>query len=136
MHWYLVHIIWSDTTQIYKFSRYSILLAIEVVAIFLVFKNIDKLNINFFNHPDGIFRKATFSIAKYSYGIYLVHQVIMNMLIMLFLPIVHYKVLVLILFIGTLGISWLLLAVFNRIPYINNIIGAKWILLSRYWGNK
>lgn len=115
----------SDSSNIYLLSRYSVFLVIEVMGIFLLFKNIDKKNIDFFNSSDSIFRKVSFSIAKYSYGIYLVHQVIMNLLIILLIPYCNYKVLALLLFIGTLTISWLILAVLNRIPYINQVIGAK-----------
>ena len=117
----------SSTKAIVDFNRYSIFLAIEVMGIFTLFKNIGQLNINinFFSNPEGIFRKSIFSIAKYSYGMYLTHFAILNALLLIFIPHVHYKVLVLILFFGTLVFSWAILAILNRVPYINKVIGAK-----------
>lgn len=117
----------SDVNHIENFDRYSIFLAIEVMGIFTLFKTAGQLNINinFFTRPDGIFRKSVFSIAKYSYGMYLIHLAIMNALLIIFIPHVHYRVLVLIMFVGTVLLSWALLALLNRIPYINRVIGAK-----------
>ena len=115
----------SSTSNLYFVSRYSIFLTIEVIGIFLLFKNIDKKNIEFFNSPNSIFRKVSFAIAKYSYGIYLVHQVFMNLLIILLIPYTGYKLLIALLFIGTLGISYFVLYLFNKIPYINKVIGIK-----------
>lgn len=104
-------------------------MAVEVTGIFLLFRNLDdiKLNINFFSNPKGIFRRSISSIAKYSYGFYLIHCPILTMMIIAlkecttlgFIPIV------LISFIGIILISWLLMALLNRIPYINRVIGAK-----------
>ena len=117
----------SDTSSIYQFENYSIFLAIEVIGIFLTFKNISQLNINisFFTNPNGIFRKSVFSLAKYSYGIYLTQQIFMNLVLALVLHYVHYKMLVLLLFVGSLGISWIVMALLDRVPYINKVIGAK-----------
>ena len=115
----------STPAKIVMFDRYSIFLALEVAGIYLVYKNIDKKNINIFQKEDGFLRRSSFSIAKYSYGIYLIHQVIMNFLIIIFLHMLPYKVTMLVLFVGTLGISWLVMALLNRVPYINRVIGAK-----------
>ena len=64
----------STPSEFYVFERYSILFAFEVTGIFCIFKNFGQLNINwkFLSNPDSIFRKSVFSIAKYSYGIYLI----------------------------------------------------------------
>lgn len=117
----------SDTTNLYYFSRYSILLAIESVGLFVLFKNFSQLNLNFnfLTNPDGIFRKSVFSIAKYSYGIYLVHQFFMCVIFLLLIKTLNFKALAVVLFVGGLGLSWLLLAVLNRVPYLKNYIGAK-----------
>ncbi len=117
----------SDTSEIYYFSRYSIFLAIESIGIFVLFKNFKQLNINFnfLTNPDGIFRKSIFSIAKYSYGIYLVHHVILNFLMLILISTLHFKALFVALLIGTLLLSWGILALLNRVPYLNRYIGAK-----------
>ena len=117
----------SSPSDFYEFFRYSIFMVVEVTGIFLFFKNFSKFNIhiNFFDNPNGIFRKAIFSLAKYSYGIYLVHRVFLILIGLVFINHVPYKALILIIFFGTLGISWILLALLNRVPYVNKIIGAK-----------
>ena len=115
----------SNPTKIYAIHRYSIFMAIVSVGIFTLFKNVDKLNLEIFNGQNSIFRKTTFSIAKYSYGIYLTHMVFLNLIYIFILPFVHYKVLMLAVFLGALIIPWLMLAILNRVPYINQVIGAK-----------
>ena len=121
----LVSYLMSDGSKIFSFSRYSIFMAITAVGIFTLFKNIDKMNIDFFNSPDSIFRKITFSIAKYSYGIYLNHMVFLNLLFLLSVQIFHFKGVVVIVLFGTILICWAIMAILNRIPYINQVIGAK-----------
>ena len=117
----------SSTTEMYYFSRYSIFLALESIGLFILFKNFSQLNINFnfLKNPNGIFRKSVFSIAKYSYGIYLIHQVIMCIIFLLLIKVVNFRLLAIALFIGGLGISILVLAILNRVPYLKNYIGAK-----------
>lgn len=117
----------STTSVFYVFDRYSILYAFEVMGLFCIFKNFGQLNLNFnfLSNPDSIFRKSVFSIAKYSYGIYLVHQFVLNILTILLINNVRYSVLIVILIILTLLISWAILAALNRVPYLNQVIGAK-----------
>lgn len=118
----------SSPTELYKIDRMSIYLVIESAGIFLLFKNFNKFNIHidFFENPKGIFKKSIFSIAKYSYGMYLNHRVI-TMILSNYLKPYHlqYKPYLLILFISTMILSWGIMAALNRIPYLNKIIGAK-----------
>ena len=106
-------------------ERYSILYAIEVTGIFVLFKSLDNVNIGLLSNPNGVFRKSVFSIAKYSYGIYLLHRVILVLLYKYYAGHIPYKLLLLILFVGGLGISWLIMSLLNRVPHINQVIGAK-----------
>ena len=119
----------SNADGYHIFHRYHILMVIEVIGIFTLFKNLSNvdLNVNFFTNPNGIFKKSIFSIAKYSYGIYLIHRVIINIIFdyvsaNMFVP---YTVLYFGLIIATIVLSCIVMAVLNRIPYINQIIGAK-----------
>lgn len=118
---------YSDTSHIHIFDRYCIFNAIEVIGIFTLFKNFSKLRIkpNFIYNPDGIFRKFVFALAKYSYGIYLIHNTIKSILIGLINHSQGFYISTLILIVGTLFISLIILALLNRIPYINQMIGAK-----------
>lgn len=117
----------SDVGHIYYFQRYSIFLAVESMGIFVLFKTFNQLNLNFnfLKNPTGIFRKSIFSIAKYSYGIYLIHHVILNLLLIILIPTLTFKPHIVALFIGTLLLSWGILALLNRVPYLNRYIGAK-----------
>lgn len=117
----------SDIHHIKFFERYSILVVFEVFSIFLVFKNIGKLGIKsrILNNPDGVFRKLIFAIAKYSYGIYLVHEFIIKVLLLKIFKHAPFKLALLGYFIGALFGSLIILALLNRIPYINQVIGAK-----------
>ena len=105
-------------------------MVMEVTGIFLLFRNIGKLNINinFFNNPDGIFRKSVFSIAKYSYGMYLTHQFCLSMVFLFvtaYVPGLGFKTMYAITFLGGVLLSWGIMALLNRVPYLNQIIGAK-----------
>ena len=120
--------LWSPLGTMYNFGRYSIFIAIEVFGVFLLFKNFNKfnLNINFLSKENSLFRKFTLVLAKYSYGLYLVHFPLLRIL-MKILPLktLHYKGSVLSLFVLDLIGSLLILYLFNKIPYINEYIGVK-----------
>ena len=120
----------SSTEELYTFSRYSVFMAIEVAGIFLLFKNIGNYNIQskFFNNPDGLFRKGVLSLATYSYGIYLIHAPILDILKKLVLYVDMYDFYipsVIFFFVATTCIAWLIMAILSRVPYINQVIGSK-----------
>jgi surface polysaccharide O-acyltransferase-like enzyme len=117
----------SNNSEFYIYDRYNILMVVEVIGIFTFFKNFEKFNINLnsIDKPVSIFKKAVFSIAKYSYGIYLIHRFFLTILYDGLHKYFLFKPLIIILFIGTLVISWVLLTILNRVPYLNQIIGSK-----------
>ena len=115
----------SSPLGIYEFPRYSILIIIEVAGIFLVFKNIDKKELPVFHREDGFLRKSATSIAKYSYGIYLCHEVILNIFIILLSRTLPLIVSVILIFLCTLGTCCAIMATLNKVPYINKVIGSK-----------
>lgn len=118
----------SPPGKMYAFDRYSIFIAIEVIGVFLLFKNIGKfnLNFNFLTDDNGIFRKSIYVLARYSYGLYLAHFPLLRLFMKLIssktLP---YKVSVMSLFILDLGATLVLLYLFSKIPYIKEYIGVK-----------
>ena len=119
----------STPESLFKMDRYSIFIAFEVMGIFLLFKNFSKFGIDLHiaDNPDNIVHKIVFSLAKYSYGIYLSHSVFLTCLgiILYDWGTMHYKLFVFILFVVPLCCSWGLLIILNRIPHVNKIIGAK-----------
>ncbi|WP_297979626.1 acyltransferase [uncultured Methanobrevibacter sp.] len=119
----------SSPNHLFKFERYSIFIAMEVAGIFLLFRNF--LDIDFENNSSKlktIMKKFADSMAKYSYGLYLIHLPIMTIIIAL-LKInslyVGYFSRFVFLFISTLLISWIIMALLNKINLINQVIGAK-----------
>lgn len=122
----------SSTSAMFKFDRYSIFMMVEVIGVFMLFKNFDKFNLNRFidnskvlTSLTNLFKKATFSLAKYSYGIYLIHYFFISVFCKYFQNMFLYKKGCFILFLSTLAVSWILMALLNKIPHLNNIIGAK-----------
>lgn len=118
----------SGPGNLYKFDRYSIFMALEVMGVFLLFKNFHKLNINvdFLTQPGRILNKFTLLLAKYSYGIYLVHLPIIR-IAMYILPYesLHFKGTVICLWVIALFGSLALLHVFGKISWFDGKIGIK-----------
>lgn len=119
-----VSYIFSTTHEFYVFERYSIFMVIEVTGIFTLFKNLSNRNLNILP-GNGIIRKSIFSIAQCSYGIYLVHRVVINLFFDAYYTILPYKALYIILIIVGLVIPWFVLVLMNKIPYLNEVIGVK-----------
>lgn len=124
----IISYLMSPAGKMYTFDRYSIFIAIEVIGVFLLFKNFGKFNLNFkfLSNDDGIFRKSIYVLARYSYGLYLAHFPILRLLMKFIssktLP---YKVSVASLFLLDLGITLVLLYLFSKLPYIKEYIGVK-----------
>lgn len=117
--------IFSSGTEFAYLGRYSIFMAIEVTGIFLLLKNLSNKNPNLYFGDISILKKAVESIAKYSYGIYLIHRVIIVFVDYYIKSSTLFFDAVILLFISSLAISWFILAVLNRVPYLNQAIGAK-----------
>ena len=127
----------STDSSFYNFNRYSILTSIEVIGVFILFKNFNKFNPDFLSNEnsylykvfvdkDSIFKRFVFTLAKYSYGIYLIHTV---MLIIIYrtISIGHfsYTSYFLTLLVLDVIISILVMSILSRIPHVKNWIGAK-----------
>lgn len=121
----------STPSEFYYLDRYSIFTAIEVIGIVLLFKNFGKLNIhiNFFDNPEGIFHKSIFSIAKYSYGMYLVQRFVITFIWEIIRPFSIFKMFpalsIVVLFILSAFFSWAIIHLLNYIPNMGKIVGAK-----------
>lgn len=116
----------SSTNTVYNFHRYSFLTAVEVTGVFLLFKNFAKFKINIHGFLKKLIKKAVSVLARYSYGIYLVHSVVLSVFYRT-VPYNHmnYNLVVISAFVIVTLVSVLLMDLLNRIPYINRVIGAK-----------
>lgn len=129
--------LFSTNHSFYNFDRYSILTAIEVIGVFILFKNFDKFNLNFlkdekswlyriFVDKNSIFKKFTFTLAKYSYGLYLIHTAILSILYRsISFSHFNYTSYFLFLFVMDVLISVLVMSLLSRIPHVKDLIGAK-----------
>ena len=122
---------WFSTShKFFWFNRYSIFLVMEVAGLFLLARYLDESDRSFgvFSNPKGIFKRAVTSIAKYSYGIYLIHNFLVSIVfnpIKILYPNAPFKLSVLCVFLTALLGSWAIMAILNRVPHVKNIIGAK-----------
>lgn len=118
----------SSTKMTYNFDRYTILVAIEAIGVFLLFKNFDKFNLklNFIRNPDSIIHKLISSLAKHSYGIYLTHA----SLILIILGAIpnfsqHVNLFTVSMLVMALVVPWFIMVVLDKIPVVNRLIGSK-----------
>ena len=108
----------ADTTILFVFHRYSILIMIVAIGVFCIFKSSPILN-----DPRGDVRKIVSSIAVCSYGMYLIH----SPMIMVVRRIVHINFAFdyIIFFIVGFILSWIIIYVLAKIPIIDDYIGVK-----------
>jgi surface polysaccharide O-acyltransferase-like enzyme len=116
----------STASEMYLFDRYSILLCIEVMAVFLLFRNFNKFNINlnFSERLTKMVKKFIFMIAKYSYGIYLI-QGLFLCIYREIIPYCGYCSTFIGMFLLILITSMIIMYILEKVPYINKVIGAK-----------
>ena len=115
----IISYMFSSPTTMVVSDRYSFFLAIEVAGVFLLFRNL-VTNIN----TEGMVYKFIFALAKYSYGIYLFHYFVIYRLFGIFKR-VYTPVLMIILLVLVVIICLAVMSILNRIPYLNQVIGAK-----------
>lgn len=109
-------------------GRLSVYVVCEVIGIFLLFKNFSKFNLNLslLSKPFEIFKKGVFSVARYSYGMYLNHIFIMLVLMHYFFDKnASYMPTAAILIAATFFISWLVMALLSRVAGLRDVVGAK-----------
>jgi len=116
--------LFSTTHSFFTLDRYSLFMAIQVAGIFTLFKNLSQLNLNVLSE-NGIIKKAIFSIAQCSYGIYLTHRVLLCLLFLLLQAVLPYKVLLVVVAVVGFVVPWFVLMLLNKVPYLNEVIGVK-----------
>ena len=119
--WYL-----SSPKEMYTLNRYSLPMAIEVMGVFLLFKNFNKFNINFdrIKPIENAFRKLVAYLARYSYGIYLIQGMFLCIYAKI-LPYQGFYIHVIIMFILIVASSLITMHILNYMPYVKDVIGAK-----------
>lgn len=122
---YAVSTALSTPDAIYRPERYDIFHIMTVTGVFMLFKNFSKLAPGVHLSDGSLFKKSAFSIAKYSYGIYLIHRVVLLFVHYFMRAQPGYIVLDIELILMTLILSWAIMAILNRVPYVNQVIGAK-----------
>lgn len=116
----------STPARLYTLNRYSLPIALEVIGVFLLFKNFNKfgLDLGFLKNENSLFRRFVSLIAKYSYGIYLIQ----GLFVCIYLKILPYHdvySLMVALFILILASSMITMHILNKVKYVNRFIGAK-----------
>ena len=119
--WYL-----SSPDEMYTLDRYSLPMAIEVMGVFLLFRNFGKFNLNLdaIKPVEDIFRKLVSYLARYSYGIYLIQGMFLCIYEKI-LPYHEFYSHVTIMFILIVASSLITMHILNYIPYVKDVIGAK-----------
>ena len=116
----------SSPTKFHTLNRYSFPIALEVMGVFLLFKNFNKfgLNLSFIKNENGLFRRFISLIAKYSYGIYLIQGLFLCIYLKI-LPYYDIYSLMIALFILILASSMITMYLLSKVKYVNRFIGAK-----------
>ncbi|MBO7210348.1 MAG: acyltransferase [Methanobrevibacter sp.] len=116
----------STPTKFHTLNRYSLPITLEVIGVFLLFKNFNKfgLNWNFIKNENSLFRRGTALIAKYSYGIYLIQGLFLCIYVKI-LPYHDIYSLMIILFVLIVASSMITMHILNKVKYVNKFIGAK-----------
>ncbi len=116
----------STPTHIHTINRYSLPISLEVIGVFLLFKNFNKfgISLSFIKNEDGLFRRFVSLVAKYSYGIYLIQGLFLCIYVRI-LPYYDIYSLMIGLFVLITASSMITMHLFNKVKYINKFIGAK-----------
>lgn len=115
-------IILTTPDKLYNFNKYSIFTTIIGASLFLLFKNYHKFQIKFELKK---IRKFTSSLAKYSYGIYIIHNPLIYMIFYI-LPVdsIGYYPTILLIYLSAIFIPLGILMFLNKIPFLNRLIGS------------
>ena len=109
-----------DTKILFVFHRYSILVMLEAIGVFCLFKTS-----SFLNNPGDNVKKFVSSIAMCSYGMYLIHsQLIMVARRMLSASLGFYMNYIILFIVGFI-FSWFIIYILSKVPIIDDLIGIK-----------
>ena len=112
-------------SEFHKLNRYHIIIIMEVIGVFLLFKNFSSFFPKARLSERWIVKKPVSLLAKYSYGLYLIHRVFIIILYYLLGITNHVYSVVIMLFILATLVSTFVMGIFDHIPYVNRVIGSK-----------
>ena len=108
-----------DTSILFVFNRYSILMMIEAIGVFCLIKNSDLSSIS---HN---VKRFISSIAFCSYGMYLIHSHLIMVTRKILPHSFNFILDYLILFAVGFILSWIIIYILAKIPIVNEFIGVK-----------
>ena len=109
-----------DSRILFVFHRYSLLVVIDTIGIFCLFKSSGIIN-----GASGKITRVISSIAMCSYGMYLIHSQIMMVTRKIFHLSSNFIFDYLLLFFVGFALSWLIIYFLAKIPFVNDLIGVK-----------
>ena len=112
-------------SSFHKLNRYHIFIIIEVVGIFLLFRNFSSFFPKARLSERPIFSKCVSLLAKFSYGLYLNHRVIIVVLYYILGMQNHVYSTIGVLFVLTTIIATFIMYCLDHVPYVNRVIGSK-----------
>lgn len=109
-----------DTKILFVFHRYSILVMLEAIGVFCLFKTSP-----FLNNPGIGVKGIVSSIAVCSYGMYLIHSQLIMGTRQILPQSLNFAAVYIILFIVGFVFSWIIIYILSQIPFIDEYIGVK-----------
>lgn len=130
--WYISCFVVPRSHLVHKFvalSYFNLKILFMSVNAFLLFKYLSKTK-SFEDIENKALGKAFTSISNYSYGIYLIHYLVLYDLKVNLIKVINFSqgnslIWIPILVILTTGISLIILAILDKIPYLDKVTGKK-----------
>ena len=110
----------ADTKILFVFHRYSILVMMEAIGVFCLFKSS-----SFLNNPGEGIKKILSSIAMCSYGMYLIHSQLIMVTRRILDISLSFSLEYILLFLVGFVFSWIIILILSKIPFIDDYIGVK-----------
>ena len=108
-----------------RVNRFHIFIIMEVIGIFLLFRNFSSYFPNAHLSKHRIFSKSVSLLAKYSYGLYLNHRALILVVYYVVGMTDYVYAAIAVVFVLTTMLATFIMYCFDHVPYLNRIIGSK-----------
>lgn len=130
--WYIFYFVVPRSHMVHQFVRlsyFNLFILFMSANAFLLFKYLSKTQ-TFVDMESNLLGKAFTFISNYSYGIYLIHYLVLYRLKIHLIRYINFTqgnplIWIPVLVILTTGISLIILEIFDRIPYLDKVTGKK-----------